>query len=127
MIFDFLTPPQDPRAGPKMLLDAPYMSLTRQIWLEFIQWFRRRYHNGLTDRWTDGACVSILELYLRALVSGLSPIQTQSHTLLVLLSFIATAYICTFIERREQSGSVVECLTRDRVVAGSSLTGVTAL
>ena len=28
---------------------------------------------------------------------------------------------------RECSGSVVECLTRDRRVAGSSLTGVTAL
>ena len=30
-------------------------------------------------------------------------------------------------DRRERSGSVVECLTRDRRVAGSSLTGVTAL
>ena len=29
--------------------------------------------------------------------------------------------------RRERSGSVVECLTRDRGAAGSSLTGVTAL
>ena len=29
--------------------------------------------------------------------------------------------------KRERSGSVVECLTRDRRVAGSSLTGVTAL
>ena len=28
---------------------------------------------------------------------------------------------------REPSGSVVECLTRDRGAAGSSLTGVTAL
>ena len=28
---------------------------------------------------------------------------------------------------RERSGSVVECLTRDREAAGSSLTGVTAL
>ena len=28
---------------------------------------------------------------------------------------------------RERSGSVVECLTRDRGAAGSSLTGVTAL
>ena len=31
------------------------------------------------------------------------------------------------IKIRERSGSVVECLTRDRRVAGSSLTGVTAL
>ena len=30
-------------------------------------------------------------------------------------------------EERERSGSVVECLTRDRRAAGSSLTGVTAL
>ena len=29
--------------------------------------------------------------------------------------------------KRERSGSVVECLTRDRRAAGSSLTGVTAL
>ena len=29
--------------------------------------------------------------------------------------------------RRERSGSVVECLTRDRGAPGSSLTGVTAL
>ena len=28
---------------------------------------------------------------------------------------------------RERSGSVVECLTRDRMAVGSSLTGVTAL
>ena len=28
---------------------------------------------------------------------------------------------------RECSGSVVECLTRDRVAVGSSLTGMTAL
>ena len=33
----------------------------------------------------------------------------------------------TFIGARERSGSVVECLTRDRKAAGSSLTGVTAL
>ena len=30
-------------------------------------------------------------------------------------------------EMREHSGSVVECLTRDREAAGSSLTGITAL
>ena len=33
----------------------------------------------------------------------------------------------THLIHRERSGSVVECLTRDRRVAGSSLTGVTAL
>ena len=35
-------------------------------------------------------------------------------------------YSCTGTSR-ERSGSVVECLTRDRGAAGSSLTGVTAL
>ena len=33
----------------------------------------------------------------------------------------------TFEKKWERSGSVVECLTRDRRAAGSSLTGVTAL
>ena len=41
------------------------------------------------------------------------------------LYFIDTVII-TF-QVREHSGSVVECLTRDRGAAGSSLTGVTAL
>ena len=35
--------------------------------------------------------------------------------------------ILTSILIQESSGSVVECLTRDRGAAGSSLTGVTAL
>ena len=39
--------------------------------------------------------------------------------------------VCTLISNTkctgERSGSVVECLTRDRTAAGSSLTGVTAL
>ena len=38
-----------------------------------------------------------------------------------------TPSILTLRVPRERSGSVVECLTRDRRVAGSSLTGVTAL
>ena len=33
----------------------------------------------------------------------------------------------SILNSRERSGSVVECLTRDRRAAGSSLTGVTAL
>ena len=33
----------------------------------------------------------------------------------------------TLLQIRERSGSVVECLTRDRGVAGSSRTGLTAL
>ena len=34
---------------------------------------------------------------------------------------------CSKTNGRERSGSVVECLTRDRRAAGSSLTGVTPL
>ena len=33
----------------------------------------------------------------------------------------------SYSRQGERSGSVVECLTRDRGVAGSSLTGVTVL
>ena len=43
---------------------------------------------------------------------------------------ILTCVFATVLEtatRRERSGSVVDCLTRDREVAGSSLTGVTVL
>ena len=38
-----------------------------------------------------------------------------------------TTRVKTAWKKRERSGSVVECLTRDRRAAGSSLTGVTAL
>ena len=42
---------------------------------------------------------------------------------------VFTRCIDTFnlYDTQERSGSVVECLTRDRRAAGSSLTGVTAL
>ena len=40
--------------------------------------------------------------------------------------FVVYLHLITFYNR-ERSGSVVECFTRDRGVAGSSLTGVTAL
>ena len=41
--------------------------------------------------------------------------------------FISKCLFILFEIIRERSGSVVECLTRDRRAAGSSLTGVTAL
>ena len=41
-------------------------------------------------------------------------------------SFFANCDFCCLLIR-ERSGSVVECLTRDRRVVGSSLTGVTGL
>ena len=40
---------------------------------------------------------------------------------------VATTSKSSWKTDREHSGSVVECLTRDREAAGSSLTGVTAL
>ena len=46
-------------------------------------------------------------------------------------SLILSNTVCLNAEKSfpfgERSGSVVECLTRDRGAAGSSLTGVTAL
>ena len=55
-------------------------------------------------------------------------------TLCLLGNFACFIVICFFFffffsqnHFRERSGSVVECLTRDRRAAGSSLTGVTAL
>ena len=44
-----------------------------------------------------------------------------------LLKQIRKAFSKFYYRHRERSGSVVECLTRDRRAAGSSLTGVTAL
>ena len=46
------------------------------------------------------------------------------YTLSILLSY---QLVVLTLEIREHSSSVVECLTRDRRAAGSSLTGVTAL
>ena len=43
------------------------------------------------------------------------------------LEISSRTYIEGKFRMRERSGSVVECLTRDRRAAGSSLTGVTAL
>ena len=47
------------------------------------------------------------------------------HTNIGTLSFKLN--VLDSFEIRERSGSVVECLARDRRAAGSSLTGVTAL
>ena len=41
--------------------------------------------------------------------------------------FLSRSVVLSYASIRERSGSVVECLTRDRRAAGSSLTGVTAL
>ena len=47
--------------------------------------------------------------------------------LLIILEYLLLKLLYTLSGVWERSGSVVECLTRDRVAAGSSLTGVTAL
>ena len=47
----------------------------------------------------------------------------QNHTYLCLAIETLTLHLISM----ERSGSVVECLTRDRGVVGSSLTGVTVL
>ena len=64
----------------------------------------------------------------------------NAHVLLNLLNelrkkdqmrgFVATTFgvdLQLILQRRERSGSVVECLTRDRGAAGSSLTSATTL
>ena len=51
-----------------------------------------------------------------------------THRVILLLWLIQEGLLSVTSEKnRERSGSVVECLTRDRGVTGSSLTGVTAL
>ena len=52
-------------------------------------------------------------------------INTTTSATTTATTIITTTNITTIT--RERSGSVVECLTRDRGAAGSSLTGVTAL
>ena len=54
---------------------------------------------------------------------GLRTAKAQSS--LCIHAVLSVALLFLFI--RERSGSVVECLTRDRGAAGSSLTGVTVL
>ena len=44
-----------------------------------------------------------------------------------ILNFVQNKFSMSKFAKGERSGSVVECLTRDRRAAGSSLTGVTAL
>ena len=57
-----------------------------------------------------------------------STVQAVLHE--IALSVKITCMYCLMVSQhlnRERSGSVVECLTRDRRAAGSSLTGVTVL
>ena len=54
-------------------------------------------------------------------------IRREEVVVLARLRFGHTRVTHSYLLHRERSGSVVECLTRDRRAAGSSLTGVTAL
>ena len=81
--------------------------------------------------------------YLSLLLSWLKVVESPLHVILRpmyagYLSVLRTNdFRCVFryyyhvfantVSNGERSGSVVECLTRDRRAAGSSLTGVTAL
>ena len=84
---------------------------------------------------------SVLFLALLFVVAGT---LLTSLLLYVLLLLLLALYVCLFdlilyvpvnifsyvgtgLLARERSGSVVECLTRDRGAAGSSFTGVTVL
>ena len=49
--------------------------------------------------------------------------NARDTTISIILVSVAGSYFLSW----ERSGSVVECLARDRGTAGSSLTGVTAL
>ena len=54
--------------------------------------------------------------------------EERGESWLIYINYImAICVLCLFLRVRERNGSVVECLTRDREAAGSSLTGVTAV
>ena len=54
-------------------------------------------------------------------------IKQRSNLLFILSGSMLKVNVIVSKKMRERSGSVVECLTRDRGTAGSSLTRVTAL
>ena len=66
-------------------------------------------------------CVYVSALYIDNVFGGKQNMWQLSYNLFGVYLHLITFY------NRERSGSVVECFTRDRGVAGSSLTGVTAL
>ena len=66
-------------------------------------------------------CFYRLLKYFRSLSNKQCLILASTFCLYTTLVYTCICY------RRERSGSVVECLTRDREASGSSLTGLTAL
>ena len=55
--------------------------------------------------------------------------EAQRNTDYMMMAYknVVDVFIGMYLSNRERSGSVVECLTRDRRAVGSSLTGVTVL
>ena len=62
-----------------------------------------------------------------SMAASLCLMSCEDHSLLIIYNGGLWKTITGLGPLDERSGSVVECLTRDRRVAGSSLTGVTAL
>ena len=81
----------------------------------------------------SGICTGIFLDLIWGQISVPSPIQKwakSSQNAVYHSQILSSTFWCNFHAirtLRERSGSVVECLTRDRRAAGSSLTGVTAL
>ena len=69
----------------------------------------------------------ILSLLLYFLLLLLLALYVCLFDLILYVPVNIFSYVGTRLLARERSGSVVECLTRDRGAAGSSFTGVTAL
>ena len=65
-----------------------------------------------------------LNAQMYALVDITVTCYEQNNKCCIIILYYKCQIMCCF---KERSGSVVECLTRDRGAAGSSLTDVTAL
>ena len=77
-------------------------------------------HNLLDER-------SVINRHRCHMAAKLGVFVDEDHSELPALYWLSKLHKRHYTCKRERSGSVVECLTRDRGAAGSSLTGVTAL
>ena len=74
-----------------------------------------------------GTIDDLMHYCTRPSALGNSASGRPRHLGVIVWTILQTCMKYLYYITRERSGSVVECLTRDRRVAGSSLTGVTAL
>ena len=72
-------------------------------------------------------CNSVCDPGFVTLILSLFSIDNYQSAGWFTLLYVLCLLMFYVTSSRERSGSVVECLTRDRRAAGSSLTGVTAL